>query len=358
MPTFLSSTLAAALAVASHSSSQSTDTPQPAPAPAAQSKSFFNPQISLVTDFRWNAINSDNTMKKRAFLKEAELGFAADVDPFLTAQAYISTEDDGTGTDKMETNVEEAFAIYSGLGKGLSLRVGKIAAAIGRVQRNHSDALNWMDFPLYIQDFFGDEGVRAGGASVSYLLPGERFHELTLEALNAKDSNTFMDSSSSNPLFVGHYRTFFDFGEDASAQLGFTYGSGPGGPGNKRSQIYGPDFVYKWTPGTSGKSLVFESEALWAKPGTPGTKQAVGGFAALTYQLSTRLFGTVKFDYSETPGTAMIQRCATVGLTLKPTEFHHWRAELQRFDSNFGPSRTVLNLQLQWVIGAHPAHKY
>src|SRR6185369_9447699 len=116
--------------------------------------------------------------------------------------------------------VEEGFARYSHLGKGLSAKFGKIATAIGRIQRNHVDQLNWLDYPFMIQDMLGPEGLRAGGGSLSYLFPGDRFNELTLEAVDAHDSVLFSRSHAASPTWVGAYRTFVDFGADASAQLG------------------------------------------------------------------------------------------------------------------------------------------
>lgn len=322
--------------------------------PAQLSLNAFNPQISVVTDFRWNAIDDDPGADKRAYLKEAELGLAADVDPFLRAEAYIAFADEDGET---VAEVEEAFGTYSKLGRGLSAKFGKIAAAIGRVQRNHADQQNWLDFPFVIQDMLGEEGLRAGGASLSYLVPGERFHEFTLEGFDAPDGNLFSSAHGGSPLWVGHYRTFFDFTEDASAQLGATYANGPSFGSSTRSQMYGVDLTYKWQPGTPGKSLVAEAEGYWGRPGGTGDT-AFGGFAALTYQVRPRWFATAKVDYSEIPGTADIRRAWSLGATLKVTEFHHWRAEFQSIASNFAPTRNVLNVQFQWLIGAHPAHKY
>jgi hypothetical protein len=359
---FFTKAIAAAIAAGAISPHEPQTAPPPAQDDSAaqgaasgqQSKNFFNPQISLVTDFRWNAMNSDRSVRKRAFLKEAELALAADVDPYLRAEAYIAfADEDG----EKVAEVEEAFGRYNNLGRGLSAKFGKIAAAIGRVQRNHVDQLNWLDFPLVTQDFLGEEGLRGGGASVSYLFPGDRFNEITIEGMDAPDEGIFGGAHAANPVFIGHYRTFFDFSEDKSAQLGLSFASG-GNSGARRAQVYGVDTTYKWQPGTPGKSLTFEGEAFWAKPGEPGSETAFGSFAAVTYQFRPRLFGYVKYDYSEVPGTSDIHQGLTLGATLKVTEFHHWRAEFQRINSNFERDRSVLNLQFQWIIGAHPAHKY
>jgi hypothetical protein len=322
--------------------------------PAPQSKNFFNPQISLVTDFRWNAINSDPTVRKRGFLKEAELGLASDIDPFLRGEAYIAFADEN---GESVAEVEEAFARYSNLGRGVSAKFGKIAAAIGRVQRNHADQLNWLDFPFMVQDMLGEEGLRAGGASLSYLLPGDRFHEFTIEALDAPNEALFARAHAGSPVFVGAYRTFFDFNQDSSAQVGLSYANGASNVGTNRSQLFAAEFTYKWQPGTPGKSLNFETEGYWAKPGGSSDTK-FGAFSALTYELRPRLFTYAKVDYSEVPNSTDIRRGLTLGATLKVTEFHHWRVEWQSINSNFAPNQNVLNIQFQWIIGAHPAHKY
>ncbi|MBL8060210.1 MAG: hypothetical protein JNK63_05795 [Chthonomonas sp.] len=360
MPFTLSSSLAAgAFAAAQQLIVQ--DPPAPVeepPTPTVQAEaptrsrlSDFNPQISLVSDFRSRFANSQEGGEKLSELKELELGLAADVDPFLRAEAYIAfAREDGENI----VEVEEAFATYSRLGRGLTAKFGKIAGAVGRVQRNHADQQNWLDYPYAIQDILGEEGLKAPGASLSYLLPGDRFHEFTLEALVPDESPIFMGSDNGKPVVIGHYRTFFDFSEDLSAQLGATYAQGPNE--STRSTLYGLDYTMKFQPG-SGNAWTFEAEALWAKPGS-GAETAFGMFAAGTVQLSKTLFGTVKWDQSEIPGTDSWRRGWTVGLTLRPTEFHHWRLQFQDMQTNFGESRRTLDLQFQWMIGAHPAHKY
>lgn len=358
MPFTLSSGLAAAaFAAAQNVITQDPPAPDPQPdpvpveAPARSRLAHFNPQISLVSDFRSRLANSQSGGEKLSELKELELGLAADVDPFLRAEAYIAfAREDGENI----VEVEEAFATYSRLGRGFSGKIGKIAGAVGRVQRNHADAQNWLDYPFAIQDILGEEGLKAPGISVSYLVPGDRFHEFTFEALVPDESPIFVGSDNGKPVFLGHYRTFFDFTEDVSAQLGATYAQGPNG--DNRSSVYGVDYTMKFQPG-GGRSWTFEAEALWAQPGG-GAEGAFGAFAAGTVQITPTLFGTLKWDQSEIPGTDERRRAWSIGLTLRPTEFHHWRLQFQDMRTNFGESRRVLDLQFQWLIGSHPAHKY
>lgn len=354
-------------AIAAAAMAVSTSTPTPgkwtlkvhqdpaAPPPARQSPNSFNPQIGLITDFRAVLSGDLPDDEKTADLKEAEFSFAADVDPYLRAEAYIAVaKEDG----ETVVEIEEAFGRYANLGRGLSAKFGKIAAAIGRVQRNHADQLSWLDYPLVTQDFLGEEGFRAGGASLSYLLPGDAYHEFTLEGLDGRDTPLFAGSKSTTPTWVGHYRTFFEFGESSSLLLGASFATGPSGDSNRKANLYGADLTYKWHPGVQGRSAQVEAEAYWAKPGIPGAETAFGAFGALTYEVRPRLHLTAKYDYSEIPGTSDIHSGFSFGATLKVTEFHLWRVEWKSVGSNFDNTRNSLVLQFQWAIGAHPAHKY
>ncbi|MCE9560359.1 MAG: hypothetical protein K8R88_15590, partial [Armatimonadetes bacterium] len=334
---------AALLAVATNAHIKNTIQEVPDEKPAVVEKptalNSFNPQISLVSDFRSRLVNSKKGDEKLTEMKELELGFAADVDPFLKAEAYIAfAREDG----KSVAEVEEAFARYTRLGKGLSAKFGKIAGAIGHVQRNHTDQLNWLDYPLVIQDFLGGEGLRAPGGSLSYLAPGDRFHEFSLEALTPDDGPLFSGSDSGKPVMIGHYRTFHDFSEDLSAQFGASYANGPGA-NNGRGSMMGLDMTMKLQPSGTGRSLMLESEAYWGKPGGPGQKTAFGAFAAATYQIAPRIFGTLKVDRSEVPGTNNRHSELSLGLTLRPTEFHYWRVQFKQRTSNFGDSRNTLD---------------
>lgn len=324
------------------------ETPQP------KNPAFFNPQMAIVGDFR-GTLRDDSDEKRHFDFHEIELNFAADVDPYAKAFVVIAlANEDG----ELVTDLEEASITYSKLGHGIQLKAGKFAGAIGRIQRNHTDQLEFNDFPFVTQDTLGEEGLKAGGMSFAYLLPGEQFSELTFEILDpSEDGPLFMGSSLSRPVYIGHYRTFFDFSEDLSAQFGATYANGPNG-GSGSASLYGVDYTMKWNPTQKGKSAVFEAEAYWSNPDLKGTGTTFGAFGALTFEVMPRWFATLKADYSELPGTTDLRRGTAFGLTYKLTEFQHWRLEFQQITSNFESTRNILTLQFQWLIGTHPAHKY
>lgn len=337
----------------------------------AQNPNVFNPQIALVGDFQARVTDTGPEPARTAIARELELGIAADVDPFARAEAYIAIENEFGGHEEppavlAEANhgsvvdIEEAFLTFHSLGNGFSAKVGKIAGAIGRMNRNHRDQLEFMEYPLAIRELFGEEGLRAPGGSLSYLFPSDQFHELTFEILSPEDGPVFAGSDLGKPTFVGRYRTFFDFNPDLTALAGATYVNGPTEGGN-RSQVYGVDYTMKWQPGVRGKSAILEAEAYWARPGTgvaPDRSTRFFGFAALTYEVAPRWFLTGKYDHAELPDGSDVLRSYSLGLTYKLTEFQLIRAQAERILSNADADRTLITLQFQWVIGAHPAHKY
>lgn len=359
---------AAKIAAAAVAATSAAAPKEPLPDQAKLNLNNFNPQISIVGDFA-SVLHAPRGTDKRSDLRELEFGFAADADPFLRVEAYIGLhKHDG----ETETDIEEAFGRYSNLGKGLSAKFGKFAAAIGRVHRNHTDALGYLNYPMPLRDVLGEEGFRQTGASLSYLFPGDRFSELTLEVLDAGDNGpTFNTSHSKDPVYVGHFRTFFDFNDDLSAQLGVTYLHGPTGENDEIDKhgtekahhggignMYGVDWTMKWQPaGVKGRSASLEAEAYWTKP-TRETNRSFGWFGRFQYEVAPRWHLMLGYDSSQLPGTFDKREGWLAGMTFKVTEFHLWRLEFERIESNFERDRNVLTLQFQWTIGAHPAHKY
>jgi hypothetical protein len=323
--------------------------------PSSQSPSggnAFNPQIGLVTDAR-SVMKAATKEEEKATVHEAEISMSADVDPFLSAEAFLSVSNDG-GESTVEA--EEAFGTYNNLGHGMAGRFGKFRAAVGRANRTHTHALAYMDLPTVLQDTFGEEGLKGVGGELSYLFPTERFLDVTLESIVPEDGPVFKGARPSNPVMLAHLRTFFDFNPDLSAQLGFTAANGP--TDVNRANVLGLDYTMKWQPSKINHFWQLESEAYWADAVAPGQKRTNGWFAAFTTQLTPQLFATARLDYSQVPGSAEVQKGWTANLTLKPTEFHHWRVEYTHLDNKLSRDTNTLTLQFVWLIGSHPAHKY
>ncbi len=320
----------------------------------------FNPQISLVGDFQLRARDSFGAEGEKAIFRELELGLAADADPFLRVEAYIALENefeeegDAEGHET-KVDVEEAFGRYTNLGGGFTGKAGIIAGAIGRVNRNHRDQLWTLEYPFAVKEIFGEEGLRGPGLSLSYLAPTDRFIEFTVEALQPEEGPLFGESGFRKPVVVGRGRTFFDYTEDLSAQLGATVGTGPSAAGGDAT-FFGVDYTMKWQPGQKGRFASVEAEAYWYD--TDGAGDGMGGFITTTYEVMPRWFLTGQYDFVDIPGADEQLTALSLGLTFRITEFQLWRAEWQRISMDSAEDRTLFTLQFQWLIGAHPAHKY
>ena len=105
-------------------------------------------------------------------MREIEIGFVADVDPFLRTEFYLAFEqelDKAPGDpDETEIDVEAAFAVYSGVANGLDIKIGKFAGAMGRTNRNHRDQLEFMEYPLVVSEVLGGEGRRGSVSTTCF----------------------------------------------------------------------------------------------------------------------------------------------------------------------------------------------
>jgi hypothetical protein len=137
-------------------------------ASAAASK-VFNPDISLVGNFRGAAGNAGNRPTPSLDMHESELGLQAIIDPYARGDIFLSFGEEGVG-------LEEGYVTFTSLPGALQLRAGKMRAAFGKVNTMHTHALPWVDRPLVTQNLVGgEEGISDAGISLSRLFaaPGQ-----------------------------------------------------------------------------------------------------------------------------------------------------------------------------------------
>src|SRR5882672_7385156 len=107
-------------------------------------------------------------------LAESELGFAANIDPWLRGAANISLHPDDT------VSVEEAYIQTTSLGNGFSLKAGRFFSGVGYLNPQHAHTWDFVDNPLAYQAMlgtqFGDDGVQLG-----WLAPTDQYIELGAE---------------------------------------------------------------------------------------------------------------------------------------------------------------------------------
>jgi hypothetical protein len=230
--------------------------------------------------------------RRRGFtLQQVELSAKGAVDPFFTAEAHLIYFLDPEGESRFE--LEEAFATTTSLPfglheRGLQLEVGHFFTEFGRVNPQHPHQWDWLDQPVVLSRFFGEDGMRAPGVRLGWLLPVPWFSELHLGAQNANGETMlsflasdeafeeraiggrpFGDVAVRSPkdlLYLARWVNGVDLSDTVSAQLGASWVTGPNATGRDgRTHVAGADVVVKWRPLAAERGwpfVTFQGELL------------------------------------------------------------------------------------------------
>ena len=141
----------------------------------AQSNSLKSPNVSANTLFLYRNSNfhqEDSDETRNGFdLREAELMFFADVDPYSRFSVLLSVHPDykyDAATGKVEQSwavePEEVFAESDQI-PGVTMRAGKFKAAFGKHNQLHTHSYPFIDAPLANSKLLGEEGLNDAGVS-------------------------------------------------------------------------------------------------------------------------------------------------------------------------------------------------
>lgn len=327
-----------------------------------------NPDISVIGDFQ-GRFRSYGQKNLDAVLNEAEFSFQSVVDPYARADFFYSVGQDAA-TGKFEGEVEEGFVTTLALPAHLQLKAGRFKETLGRVNPVHSHALPFINTPDAIERFFGEEGLKGDGLSLSWLLPNHTFfQELTAEVTEPAGEGPFFERSSSmdNFLFLLHLKNFWDLTDNASLELGLTGLHGDNNF-NQTSNMFAFDITYKWKPlqFNTYQSVTFQNEFFFNHQSSNIEKNTNGFYSLLTVQVAKRWFVSGRFDYSESPySDVQKQYSGTGSVGWYATEFQKIELEGKYTTNNEaleenGFEKNFTKIYLRWifVIGSHGAHKY
>ena len=342
---------------------------EPLSAPSGNIFQSMNPNISIIGDFIGHFISEEGGELDDQFLfREVELGFSAAVDPYARADFFISLgqEEDG----EWEVGLEEGYVTFLSIPWGLQPRVGRFKSTFGKANPMHAHALPWVEYPLMIQNYFGDEGLAGDGVGVNWLVPNpwDKFIELSYEATN-NDNVMFAGHESDDLLHVVHLKDFFDLSDASTLELGLSYATAPNndGHGGSRTDVAGADLTFRWRPPRAGlyKSFLWQTEYMAASAELPqGEVDSWGLYSALDFQFARRWTAGARYDYSEMPYDSDLEEEAYSGfLTFMQSEFLYWRLAYRHTERNFitlidEKDADEIFLQMNFGLGPHRAHKY
>ena len=286
--------------------------------------------------------------------EEAELALSAFVDPYAKGNFFFAVGHEGI-------EIEEGYAQFITLPKGFTAKAGKVKAQFGKANTWHSHQRRWVDQPLMIHNFFGDEGLADTGISVSKSIdnPFGAFIEATGEVFSGDVENVFARTSSNDLFYNAHLKFFKDFSENSNIEVGTSWARGTVPDVGGANRFAGVDVTYRWKPLQRSiyNSLIVRAEGLMNdRDDLDDTRY--GYYASADYQLSRRWFAGVRLDQADSIFSDDTDRGVSAVLTFWPSEFSQLRGQLRR--TSYGGLKSVNEflMQLQFSIGAHGAHTF
>jgi len=380
-----------------------------AAAPAAQPRTtgaYMNVSFVGLTDFGWSdepnvpALQvGDHDPHVRGFtIPNAELALDGTVDPYFKGFANIVYKIDRLG----ETNVEleEMYLLSSSLPKNLQLKAGQYFVDFGRQNTQHPHAWAFADEPLVLNRMFGPDGLRSQGARLSWLAPTSWYTEAMVSVMNSAGGTTqsfrseesteihggrLLDRevrSAKDLMIVPRLATSFDLSETQTLVVGASAALGPNNSGlDASTQIYGVDLYWKWKSPTAHQGfpfVSFQSEAMTRSydaaerlsAETPTvtlpaeTLKDRGWYAQLLWGIKPLLVAGIRGESVGGDAAAFDSPLRTdrsrlsTDLTWFPSEFSKFRVQYN-FDhrNGIGNNHSVW-FQLEFLMGAHAAHKF
>jgi hypothetical protein len=295
-------------------------------------------------------------------LQEVEAQIISNVDPYFSANLIVSLPSGGS------VGIEEGYVSAIPLLAGVALRGGKIKSLFGRENSIHTHALPFIEKSLVGTAILGDEGLDGVGAEGTAMLPMPWYCLLAVNLMDGKDQ-VLLGSPADHALAGSALlRNVIDITDDSTLEVGLSYAGGKG-VDQHLAQAAGAHLVFKWKPATDAmnSSAVVALEAIVARQPTTSPDGAhlvrtdtAGFYGYVQWQLSRRWYAGARFDYLDHPAVASdVTMRESAILVLAPTEFSAFRLQASVTEPPFG---AVLEygvfLQVNFTLGAHPAHAY
>ena len=327
----------------------------------------MNPNIGIISKFTADVLVEGESglvideIKEGFTLHEVEISYQMVIDPYARADIFMAVI-----PEEEAVELEEAFITLLDLPAELKAKIGIFRSKFGRLNQIHPPEIPFVDYPLALEKYFGDEGLVETGISISYLVPNpwDLFWESTFEATNGNNEIAFNGNATNDIAYTGHLTTFWDMGENATIEVGSSVASGKNDfMGSRSTGIFGVDLTYKWKPLRQGlyRSFVWQSEVFFVSKdvGAPENAKATGFYSYVQWQLNRRWFVLGRYDRAEIiGGDDKFDQKYIGALTFFPSAFQTIRLQTTTNSYWNGTTSTLLSLQWNFAIGAHGAHSY
>ncbi|MSR06468.1 MAG: hypothetical protein EXR93_05285 [Gemmatimonadetes bacterium] len=376
---------------------------QPAP---RTSGAYMNTSFVGLMDFGWSTepdVGSlqlgDHDPRVRGFsIPNGELALDGTVDPYFKGFTNIVYKLDAQGETGVE--LEEMYFLTTSLPGNLQLKGGQFFAEFGRQNPQHPHAWAFADEPLVLHRMFGPEGLRSQGLRLSWLVPTSWYTEATVGVFNSAGGTTFSFRSDESAeihggapderdvrdpadlLVVPRVATSFDLSSTQTLLVGVSGAFGPNSSGpDARTQIYGTDLYWKWKSPRAHQGfpfVSFQAEGMTRRytagrrvssenPNVTFSDEVLrdqGAYAQVVWGIKPLVVAGLRGEFATgsvaafaSPTRANRVRVSP-NLTWYPTEFSKFRLQYNYdFRDGLGPDHSVW-MQIEFLLGAHAAHKF
>jgi hypothetical protein len=343
----------------------------------------------------------DHDPIKRGFsLRNAEIAVDGAVDPYLKGFANIVLKLDKD--NQTEVELEESYLLTTALPFNLQAKAGQFFAAFGRQNPQHPHQWAFVDAPLILTRAFGPDGLRNIGGQLSWLAPTPFYTEASIGVFDGQGSTAFSFRNPGEPdaginrfhgretfdrnlrgpgdlVYVPRVASSFDLSDSQTLVAGVSAAFGPNETGSDRhTQIYGADLYWKWKPAHADAGFPFvswQTEALYERfeagsdlaAALPSeTLRDWGFYSQVLWGFKPRWIAGLRGDWVDgNSGTFDSEDVfrgqrtrVSPNLTFYPSEFSKIRLQYN-YDhgAHFGDEHSIW-LQLEFLLGAHGAHKF
>ncbi len=375
---------------------------------ARSGNAYMNLSLDAMGNFGWSTAENGEIRTghhaplERGFsLRSVELALDGAVDPYFKGATMLALALGPDGETVLE--LEEAYAQTTSLPWNLQVKAGQFYAAFGRQNAQHAHEWAFVDQPLVLNRLFGGDGLRNPGAQLSWLTPTPFYSEVMLGIFNGigETAASFRNEESGDIhggepvdrrlrgpqdlLFVPRYACSFELNDTQTLVLGASGAFGPNNSGQHAStQIYGVDTYWKWRPVNAQQGFPFvswQTEAVLRRYGAaarttpddpPGSAIALPGetltdwgfYSQVLYGFRLGWVAGLRGEFVSGNSGAFdaesrLDRIrVSPNLTWYPTEYSKLRLQYN-YDHRevFGNDHSVW-LQLEFMLGAHAAHKF
>jgi hypothetical protein len=377
---------------------------------ARAGSAYMNISFDALMDFGWSTASDpsaflqlgDHDPIKRGFsLRNAEIALDGAVDPYFKGFGNIVLKLDKNNETGLE--LEETYLQSTSLPANLQLKGGQFFANFGRQNPQHPHQWAFVDEPLILSHAFGPEGLRSIGAQLSWLAPTPFYTEAFLGVFDGQGGTAFSfrnpgedDGSGTNRfhgrattdrplrgpgdlLYVPRIASSFDLSDSQTLLVGASAALGPNETGaGRRTEIYGLDLYWKWKPADAHAGFPFvswQTEALYQRFSAGPDAAALlpaetlrdwGFYSQALWGFKPRWVAGLRGEYvtgnqgTDDPHDVFRGERTRLSpdLTFYPSEFSKVRLQYNYDHGQFFGDEHSVWLQVEFLLGAHGAHKF